>query len=162
MSSVNKSTTRSFLAKVGQVKQDWHVVDADGQIVGRLAVRLATILMGKHKPTYTAHVDTGDFVVVVNAERVKFGGRQMAHPTHPYFSQKMLRKTYDYYTKYPGGLKRPTGADLLERHPERILYLAVKRMLPKSKMGRQMLKKLKLYTGPTHPHQAQEPSPLSV
>jgi large subunit ribosomal protein L13 len=156
------SQHKCFLAKPGTVKQAWHVVDADGQIVGRLAVRLATILMGKHKPTYTAHVDTGDFVVVVNAERVKFGGRPMAHASHPYFSQKMLRKTYDYYTKYPGGLKRPTGADLLEKKPEQILYLAVKRMLPKTKMGRQMLKKLKLYAGPNHPHQAQEPSPLSV
>jgi large subunit ribosomal protein L13 len=151
--------TKSFLAKPGELKPDWLLVDADGQVVGRLAVKLATILMGKHKPTYTPHVDTGDFVVVINAEKVRFGGRRMAHPTHPNFTAKMISKTYDKYTGYPGGRRVTPAAELLERKPEEILRLAVRRMLPKTKLGRAMLKKLKLYRGNQHPHQAQAPQP---
>ncbi len=152
--------TKSFLAKAGEVQPGWILVDADNQIVGRLAVKLATILMGKHKPTYTPHVESGDFVVVVNTEKVRFGGRAVAHPTHPYFTSKMARKTYDHYTRHPGGLKTVTAADLLDRKPEEILRQAVKRMLPKTKLGRHMLKKLRLYRGSQHPHQAQQPQPL--
>lgn len=154
--------TTSYLAKPGEVKPNWLLVDADGQVVGRLAVKLATVLMGKHKPIYTPHVDCGDFVVVINADKVRFGGRKMAHATHPNFTSKMLSKEYDYYTGYPGGRKVLRAADLLERKPEELLRLAVRRMLPKTKMGRQMLKKLKLYRGTEHPHQAQVPQPSSL
>lgn len=150
---------KSYLAKAGEVKPDWHLVDAEGHIVGRLAVKLATILMGKHKPIYTPHVDTGDFIVVINAEKIRFGGRRMAHPTHPNFTAKMLTKEYDHYTRYPGGRKVESAAQVLERRPEEILRLAVKRMLPKNKLGRHMLKKLKLYRGTEHPHQSQVPQP---
>lgn len=154
--------TKSFLAKPGEIKPDWLLIDADGQVVGRLAVKLATVLMGKHKPTYTPHVDCGDFVVVINAEKVRFGGRRMAHPTHPNFTSKMLTKTYQRYTRYPGGRKVIPAAEMIERKPEELLRLAVRRMLPKTKMGRQMLKKLKLYRGDQHPHQAQVPEPRSL
>src|SRR5579872_220662 len=158
----NPQVTKSYLAKPGEVKPDWHLVDADGHIVGRLAVKLATILMGKHKPIYTPHVDTGDFIVVINAEKVRFGGRRMAHPTHPNFTVKMLTKEYDHYTRYLGGRKVLSAAQVLETRPEEILRLAVKRMLPKNKIGRHMLKKLKLYRGTEHPHQSQVPQPRAV
>jgi large subunit ribosomal protein L13 len=148
------------LAKRGTVQPNWFVVDAEGQVVGRLATRLATILMGKHKPIYTPHVDCGDFVVVVNAEKVKFSGTSVAHDTHPDFTQKMLDKTYERYTGYPGGRRIERAADLLARRPEMILREAVRRMMPKNKLGRQMLTKLKLYAGPNHPHQAQQPAEL--
>jgi len=152
--------TKSFMAKKEEVQPRWYVVDADGQIVGRLASKLAMVLMGKHKPTYTPHVDCGDYVVVVNADKVRFSGTPLAHPTHLYFTDKMLEKTYEHYTGYPSGRKITTAAELLERKPEKILYEAVRRMLPKNKLGRKMLRKLKLYAGPEHPHQAQQPEPL--
>ncbi|MFN0050879.1 MAG: 50S ribosomal protein L13 [Planctomycetales bacterium] len=151
--------SKSYMEKTGSVTPDWLLVDADGHVVGRLAVKLATILMGKHKPTYTPHIDCGDFVVVINAEKVRFGGRRVAHPTHPNFTSKMLTKTYEHYTRYPAGRKLVPAADLLERRPEELLRLAVRRMLPKNKLGRQMIKKLKLYRGGQHPHQAQVPQP---
>ncbi len=152
--------TKTFMAKKEQTAPEWYVVDADSQIVGRLAAKLAIVLMGKHKPTYTPHVDCGDCVVVVNAERVRFSGKALAHPRHPYFTEKMLHKIYERYTGYPGGRRLTTAAQLWERQPEQILREAVRRMLPKNKLGRQMLKKLKLYTGPNHPHQAQQPKEL--
>lgn len=152
--------SKSFMATKQTIQPEWYVVDADNQIVGRLATRLATILMGKHKPTYTPHVDTGDFVVVVNADKVRFSGQPLAHDTHPYFTNKMLTRTYERYSGYPGGRKVETAADLLARTPEKILREAVRRMLPKNKLGRQMLKKLKLYAGPNHPHQAQLPQEM--
>jgi len=152
--------SKSFMAKKEAIRADWYVVDADNQIVGRLATRLATVLMGKHKPTYTPHVDTGDFVVVVNADKVRFSGQPLAHETHPYFTKKMLTRTYERYSGYPGGRKIETAADLLEKKPEKILREAVRRMLPKNKLGRQMLSKLKLYAGPHHPHQAQLPQEM--
>ena len=148
------------MAKKEEVRPQWFVVDADKQIVGRLAAKLAVVLMGKHKPTYTPHVDCGDYIVVLNVERVRFSGRPLAHPRHPYFSSKMLSKTYDRYTGYPGGRRIETAADVWERKPEFILYEAVRRMLPKNKLGKAMLKKLKLYTGTEHPHQAQQPEQL--
>ena len=154
--------TKSYLAKPGEVHPAWLLVDADGQVVGRLAVKLATILMGKHKPTYTPHVDCGDFIVVINAEKVRFGGRRMAHATHANFTSKMLTKTYDHFTGYPGGRKVIPAAEMIERRPEEILRLAVRRMLPKNKLGRHMLKKLKLYRGTKHPHQSQVPQPKAV
>jgi large subunit ribosomal protein L13 len=151
------TVSKSFLAKKETVQPEWYVVDADNQIVGRLATQLATVLMGKHKPTYTPHVDTGDFVIVINADKVRFSGQLLAHESHPYFTKKMLTRTYERYTGYPSGQRTQSAADLLARRPEMILREAVRRMLPKNKLASRMLKKLKLYAGPTHPHQAQVP-----
>ncbi len=149
-----------YMAKKEEVQPHWYLVDAEGQIVGRLAVRLATILMGKHKPTYTPHVDCGDYLVVVNVEKVRFSGKDLTHPTHANFTSKMQTKVYERYTGYPAGRRFETAAQLLDRRPEKILWEAVRRMLPKSKLGRNMMKKLRLYVGTEHPHQAQEPTPL--
>lgn len=151
---------KTYMAKKEEVRPHWYVVDADGQIVGRLASKLATVLMGKHKPTYTPHVDCGDFVIVINAEKVRFSGKSLAHPEHPYFTKKMVTKTYERYSGYPGGRKIRTAAEMLEQRPEQILREAVRRMLPKNKLGKTMLNKLKLYRGPEHPHQAQQPEEL--
>ncbi|MGH7128266.1 MAG: 50S ribosomal protein L13 [Planctomycetaceae bacterium] len=148
------------LEKKETVTQQWFVVDADEQIVGRLATGIATVLMGKHKPSYTPHVDCGDYVIVVNAERVRFTEGSLAHPRIPYFTTKMQQKNYEKYTGYPGGRRLIPAAEMWERHPEMILQEAVRRMLPKNKLGRQMLKKLKLYVGPQHGHQAQKPEPF--
>src|SRR5437870_2141738 len=135
----------TFMAKKGQVPQRWHLVDATDQVVGRLAVQIATILRGKHRPTYTPHMDTGDFVIVINAEKVRFTGN------------KWNSQTYHWYTRYPGGLKSVTAKELLAKHPDRILREAVRRMVPRNKLGRQQMTKLKIYAGPSHPHQAQKP-----
>lgn len=140
--------------------REWFTVDADGQIVGRLATQLATVLMGKHKATYTPHTDCGDAIVVTNVERVRFTGNAMQHPRMPYCSTKTASKQYRSYSGYPGGQRVRNAIHVWERHPERILREAVRRMLPKNRLGRQMLKKLKLYTGSEHPHQAQQPRPL--
>ncbi len=145
------------MAKKETVVPKWYVVDGDAQIVGRLATKLATVLMGKHKATYTPHVDTGDYVIVLNAERVRFTGDDVSHPRHPYYTAKMDARTHERYSGYPSGRKVMTLGQVWERHPERILREAVRRMLPKNKLGRQMLKKLKLYVGTEHPHQAQQP-----
>ena len=141
--------TKSYMAKKGEIDRKWWVVDGAGAVVGRLATDIATILMGKHRPTYTPHVDTGDFVIVTNVDKIEFTGKKWEH------------KTYSRYSGYPG-LKTETAESLRQRIPERILREAVRRMLPKNKLGRQMLAKLKLYTGPEHPHQAQMPEPLEV
>ncbi len=138
---------RSFTAKPDEVEQEWFVLDATDQILGRLATKIATVLMGKHKPTYTPHVDTGDFVVVTNAGKVRVTGR------------KADVMVYPRYSYYPGGYKEIPYKRVLERHPERILQEAVRRMLPKNALGRKMLKKLKVYASDTHPHTAQQPSP---
>jgi large subunit ribosomal protein L13 len=141
---------KTTVAKKGEVEQQWWVVDAADTPLGRLAVRLATVLMGKHKPIYTPHVDTGDFVVVINAAKVKLTGR------------KADTKEYKRYSGYPGGLKRVPFKEMLARRPEYVFKQAVARMLPKSTLGRHMLAKMKVYAGPEHPHQAQAPSPLKV
>ena len=154
------TTVRSYMTKPAEVQPDWFVVDAEAQIVGRLATCIATVLMGKHKPTYTPHVDGGDCVVVLNADKIRMSGRTLPHPTNPHFTGKMLRKEYLRYSGYPGGLKTTTAAELLERKPEMILSEAVRRMLPKNKLQAKMLKRLKIYTGTTHPHQAQNPQPM--
>ncbi len=151
---------KTYMEKKETAKPRWFVVDADGAIVGRLATKLATVLMGKHKPTYTPHVDCGDYIVVVNADKVRFSGRPLSHESHPYFTEKMLKKEYQHYTGYPSGRRVETAAELLEKKPEKILQEAVRRMLPKNKLGRQMLKKLKLYPGAHHPHQAQQPEEM--
>lgn len=140
----------SFMAKPGVVPQGWHVIDATGQVVGRLAVAIANILRGKHRPTYTPHLDTGEFVIVVNASKVKFTGK------------KLEQKTYRAYTHYPGGLKTVAAKDLIDKHPERIIEAAVRRMVPRNKLGRAQMAKLKIYAGPDHPHQAQQPKELKL
>jgi len=135
----------TYMAQKGKVVQRWFVIDATDRVVGRLAVQIATILRGKHRPEYTPHVDTGEFVIVVNAAKVRFTGK------------KMDTKEYQAYSHYPGGLKRVSARDMLATHPERVLEAAVRRMLPRNPLGRQQLAKLKIYAGPTHPHQAQQP-----
>jgi large subunit ribosomal protein L13 len=140
---------KSFLALPGRVQQGWYHVDATDQILGRLATRIATVLMGKHKPTYTPHVDTGDFVVVTNAEKVRVTGN------------KAWAMTYERYSYYPGGRKIIPFEQMKTRHPERIISEAVRRMLPKNALGRKMLTKLKVYVGDEHPHAAQQPAPFA-
>ncbi len=151
---------KSFLAKNETVQPEWYVVDADAHIVGRLATQIATVLMGKHKPGYTPHVDTGDYVVVLNVDRICFTGKDLKHPKHPYFTKKMATKEYQRYSGYAGGQRIRTAAQVWERFPERILQEAVRRMLPKNRLGDHMLQKLKMYVGTEHPHQAQGPKPL--
>ncbi len=141
---------KTFMAKKGEVKQGWHLIDASDQVVGRLAVRIANILRGKHRPQYTPHVDTGEYVIVINAEKIRFTGK------------KLLTKKYQWYTHYPGGLKEISARDLLAKHPERIILEAVRRMVPRNRLGRRQMKKLKIYGGPNHPHQAQQPKELKV
>jgi large subunit ribosomal protein L13 len=141
--------TKSFCAKPGEVEQKWYLVDAGGKVVGKLATEIAMILMGKHRPTYTPHVDTGEYVVVVNAEKVVFTGR------------KWDKKEYTYYTGYTN-LRRETARERLENKPEEVLIEAVRRMLPKNKLAVRMLEKLKVYAGPNHPHQAQDPQPKDL
>jgi large subunit ribosomal protein L13 len=137
------------MAKPGEVAAQWHLVDAAGQVLGRLASRLAMVLQGKHRPTYTPHVDTGDFVVVVNAEKVALTGR------------KMDQKVYRRLSRHPGNYREIPIAQMLAEHPERVISEAVRRMLPRSRLGARMLKKLKVYAGPNHPHEAQNPQPLA-
>lgn len=151
---------KSFLLRKEDAAQGWFVVDADRQVVGRLATQIATVLMGKHKPEYTPHVLCGDFVVVVNCERIRFSGKEMGHPDIPYFSKKMGMKEYQKFTGYPGGRKVETAEQVWHRKPEMIITEAVRRMLPKNRLGRQMLQLLKVYSGPNHPHQAQQPQPF--
>jgi len=138
------------IAKQSEIKRDWLVVDLDGQVLGRAASLIARVLRGKHKAIYTPSVDAGDFVVVVNAEKIKLTGN------------KLSDKMYHRHTGYPGGLRSQTAATMLEKKPEDVIRKAVKGMLPKNKLGRQMLKKLKVYAGPEHPHQAQQPKELAV
>ena len=148
------------MARNETVTHDWFVVDAGGHIVGRLATQIATVLMGKHRADYTPHVDTGDYVVVLNAHRVRFSGKSLAHDEHPQFTAKMLNKTYERYTGYPSGRRLTTAAEMLKKAPEQILREAVRRMLPKSNLGRRMLDKLKIYCTDEHAHQAQNPQPF--
>ena len=140
----------TYLAKPGEVKTDWHLVDANEQVLGRLAAKLAVILQGKHKPTYTPHVDTGDFVIVINAEKVALTGN------------KREKKIAYRHSGYPGGLRATPYSELLEKHPEKAVEKAVKGMLPHNTLGRAMMKKLKVYAGPEHPHQAQSPEPFEI
>ena len=142
------------------VQRDWYVVDASDRIVGRFATHLATVLMGKHKPEYTPHVDCGDYIVVTNCHQVRFTGAPASDKKHPGVTVRMARKEYQSYSGYPSGRRVRTGTDLLDTKPEMILREAVRRMLPKNKLGRQMLKKLKLVAGPEHQHQAQQPAEM--
>jgi large subunit ribosomal protein L13 len=144
----------------GNHQAKWFVVDAEGMTVGRLATQLATVLMGKHRPDYTPHVDTGDYIIVVNAEKVRFSGGKMAHDTHPHFTTKMSKKSYQWFTGWPSGQRNISAINLWEKKPAEILHLAVKRMLPKNALATHMLAKLKLFVGPNHTHQAQQPAPF--
>jgi len=141
---------KTFVAKPESVERDWFVVDATDKTLGRLAVEIASRLRGKHKPEYTPHVDTGDYIVVVNAEKVTVTGN------------KKLGKVYYSHTGYPGGLKEATFEKMIERKPEMVLEKAVKGMLPKGPLGREMFRKLKVFAGPEHTHQAQQPQALDI
>jgi large subunit ribosomal protein L13 len=141
---------RTWTGKTAEIEREWYVIDAEGQTLGRLASRIAPILRGKHKPTYMPHLDCGDFVVIVNAEKVHVTGR------------KLDQKFYHRHSGYPGGLTSISLRDQLAKHPDRVLQSAIKGMLPKTKLGRRMLKKLKVYAGPEHPHQAQQPKQLAL
>jgi large subunit ribosomal protein L13 len=147
---IANSAGKTTLAKVGHVDARWYVVDASDKILGRLAAEIAMRLMGKHKPIYTANVDTGDFIVVINTAKIKVSGR------------KLDQRQYDYYTYYPGGRGVATLKDLLARKPNTVLEMAVRRMLPKNKMGEQMLRKLNCYKDDKHPHAAQRPEKLEL
>ena len=141
---------RTYVPKASEIRRDWWLVDAEGMILGRLATEVATRLRGKHKPMFSPFLDTGDHVVVVNAEKIVLTGR------------KLDQKLYRRHSGYPGGLREVSAGKLLKTHPERLVELAVKRMLPKGPLGRQMARKLKVYVGPSHPHEAQQPQPLGI
>jgi large subunit ribosomal protein L13 len=140
----------TYSPKPGEVTRAWHVIDAEDVVLGRLATEVATLLRGKHKPTYAPHVDTGDFVIIVNAEKVALTGHKR--------DQKFAYR----HSGYPGGLRKRSFGELLESRPERLLEKVVKGMLPKNKLGRAQAKKLKVYAGPDHPHAAQQPQPHEI
>jgi len=150
LKDVGIMNTKTPFLKPEQVDRTWWILDADDQVLGRLAAKVAPILMGKHRPTYTPNQDTGDYVVVINAEKVRLTGTKAA------------RKAYDHYTYYPGGRKVLSFEEMLQRHPTRPVELAVRRMMPKGRLGRKMFVKLKVYAGPEHPHQAQQPKELTL
>ena len=141
---------KTYIVRKGDIKREWYVVDAQGKTLGRLASEIASILRGKHKPIYAPHLDCGDYVIVVNAEKVRVTGK------------KLDQKFYHRHTGYPGGLKSINLRDQLQRHPTRVLQAAVRGMLPKNRLGRAMIKKLKVYAGGSHPHQAQQPKVLEL
>jgi len=143
-------SAKTYTAKPGEIERRWHVVDAEGQTLGRLATRIADVLRGKDKPVYTPHVDTGDFVIVVNAEKIAVTGK------------KLDDKIYYRHSGYPGGIKQRTLREQLDRRPTEVLRVAVKGMLPKNKLASAQLTKLKVYAGPDHPHAAQDPKPLEL
>ena len=147
---MDHNSFKTYSAKVGEIDQVWHIVYAENLVVGRLASKVAAVLRGKHKPTYTPHIDTGDFVVVVNADKARFTGA------------KETDKKYFRHSGYPGGVTIITPKDVRVKKPTFIIENAVKGMLPKNRLGRQMLKKLKVYAGPEHPHEAQQPEPLAL
>lgn len=136
---------KSYMAKPNEIDRKWYLIDAEGKVLGRLASEVASILRGKNKPIYTPHVDTGDFVIIINADKVKLTGK------------KLDQKEYRYHTGYPGGLKSVSYRRMMSENPEKAIQLAVKGMLPKNSLGRQMFKKLKVYSGPEHNHEAQKP-----
>ena len=136
---------KSYVAKPSDIEKTWYVIDAEGQTLGRLATEAATLLRGKHKPTFTPHIDTGDYVIIINAEKIEVTGK------------KRKDKIYRHYTGFPGGVREVSFERLLEKKPEEIVRHAVKGMMPNGRLGRQMYKKLKVFKGPEHPHQAQKP-----
>ena len=140
----------TLMAKKGEVNRKWHLVDANGKTLGRLATRVAILLRGKHKPSFTPHVDTGDFVVVINADKIRMTGK------------RETQKTYFSHSLYPGGTRVRSFSEVMEKKPEFAFETAVKGMLPKTKLGRKLIKKLKVYAGESHPHSAQKPEVLSL
>lgn len=140
---------RTYTTKPEDIKREWYVIDATGMTLGRLATQIATVLRGKHKPIFSPHMDCGDFVIVINAEKVRVTG------------SKLDQKMYYRHSGYPSGLKTISLRDQLDQHPDRVIRLAVRGMLPKNRLGRQMIKKLKVYREPNHPHQAQQPKPFN-
>jgi len=141
---------KTYSAKAEEIERTWYVVDAEGKTLGRLATEVARILRGKHKPIYTPHVDTGDYVIIINAEKIRVTGKRLD------------QKIYYRHSGYMGGLKETSLRTMLDKHPERVLQLAVKGMMPKNRLGRKMYKKLKVYAAPDHPHAAQKPQPLEL
>ncbi len=141
---------KTYSQKASEIQRDWLVVDAENQVLGRLASQVATLLRGKHKPTFTPSLDGGDYVIVVNAEKIRVTG------------DKANQKIYYRHTNYPGGLKQTPYKVMLQKHPDRIIRLAVKGMLPRNRLSRRMLLKLKVYAGPEHPHTAQQPKPYAL
>jgi large subunit ribosomal protein L13 len=139
---------KTYIPKANEITHDWYLVDANDQTLGRLATKIASVILGKNKPTFTPGVDLGDFVVVINAERIRVTGN------------KMEDKIYYHHSLYPGGLKKISLRDQLQKHPDRVIRRAVWGMVPHNKRGRQLIKKLKVYAGPEHPHAAQNPKPL--
>jgi len=139
---------RTMFPKKDEVQREWYVADAEGKTLGRLSTQVARVLMGKHTPAYAPHVDTGGFVVIINAEKVKLTGK------------KLTDKIYYRHSQYPGGLKQQTAGELLAKHPTRVIEYAVRGMLPKNKLGSRLIRKLKVYAGDQHPHQAQQPQPF--
>ncbi len=144
------NAVKSYMAKPNGIERKWYVVDADGKTLGRLSTQIASILRGKHKPEFTPHIDTGDFVIVVNAEKVALTGKKLDQSFHT------------YYTGHPSGLKQISFRRILDEKPEKLIYNSVKGMLPKNRLGRQMLKKLRVYAGPNHKHEAQQPEVLDI
>ena len=147
---MNTRSYKTRSVKKEEVERQWFVIDGEGEIVGRMATKIATILRGKHKPTYTPHVDTGDNIIIVNAEKVRFTG------------QKWEQKEYQRFSGYPSGQKRRTAKEMLEKKPIEIIEHAVRGMLPKNRLGRQMFRKLHVYVGSEHPHAAQKPESLNI
>ena len=147
---MDTNSFKTFSAKPSTIDKKWVVVDAEGQVLGRLASKVASILRGKTKPTYTPHMDTGDNVIVINADKIRLTGK------------KMTDKQYFRHTGYPGGVKLTTPEELLEKHPTRVVTMAVKGMLPKNSLGRDLLRNLRVYAGPVHPHTAQQPDNVTL
>jgi large subunit ribosomal protein L13 len=145
-----KATDRTYSAKPAEITRKWYLVDADGQTLGRMAARVARVLRGKHKPIFTPHMDTGDHVVIVNAEKIRLTG------------DKLRKKTYYRHTGFPGGLKAETAGEVLKRNPASLVERAVKGMLPKNPLGKQIGRKLRVYAGPSHPHRAQQLESLTI
>jgi large subunit ribosomal protein L13 len=143
-------STKTYVPKPSEIEREWFVVDAEGQTLGRLATRVATIIRGKHKPTYTPNMDVGDHVIVINAEKVRLTGN------------KENQKNYYRHSNYPGGLTTTSFSQMIQKHPERVIEYAVKGMLPGNTLAKQQLLKLKVYAGPKHPHAAQQPKPLEL
>lgn len=141
---------KSYMPNTKEIERKWYVIDAEDKVLGRLSTEIASILRGKHKPIFTPHADTGDFVIVINADKIKLTGN------------KLMQKEYKYHTGYPGGLKSISYDRLLEKSPERAIELAVKGMLPKNALGRQMYRKLKVYSGTEHNHEAQQPEVYEI
>lgn len=142
-------TTRSLSTEAARAGRRWYIADAEGQVLGRLATRIATVLRGKHTPAFSPHLDAGDFVIVVNAKHIRLTGK------------KLSDKTYYRHSGYPGGIRQSSAQELLDRHPTRVIREAVEGMLPKNRLGRRLATKLKVYAGPDHPHRAQKPAPLA-